>query len=191
MRRPPSTEYDRRVRRLLTIVAGIAAAAAIVGIVIYGRSNSALLTRAPVAPVRAIDRHAAPALDGTTLTGTDVSLKSFTGKPVVINFFASSCVPCQAEAPGLAKMAHEFGSRVQLVGISIDDKRPGAMAFVRHYHWNWPIVFDPNDSLAYRYGLFGKPTTVVLDQQGRIAWQHAGRISTRPIAQVLQALLRA
>ncbi len=65
------------------------------------------------------------------------------------------------------------------------------MTFVRHYHWNWPIVFDPNDSLAYSYGLFGKPTTVVVDQQGRIAWQHAGRISTRPIAQVLHALLKA
>jgi cytochrome c biogenesis protein CcmG, thiol:disulfide interchange protein DsbE len=179
------------VRRLLTIAAGIAAAAAIVGIVIYGRSNASLLTRAPVAPVRAADRHAAPALDGTTLTGADISLKSFAGKPVVINFFASWCVPCRAEAPGLAKLAHEFGSRVQLVGISIDDKRPGAMAFVRHYHWNWPIVFDPNDSLAYSYGLFGKPTTVVVDQQGRIAWQHAGRISNRPIAQVLHALLRA
>ena len=60
---------------------------------------------------------------------------------------------------------------------------------MRHYHWNWPIVFDPSDSLAYRYGLFGKPTTVVIDQRGRIAWQHAGRISNRPIAQVLHALL--
>jgi cytochrome c biogenesis protein CcmG/thiol:disulfide interchange protein DsbE len=179
------------VRRLLTIAAGIAAAAAIVGIVIYGRSNSSLLTRAPVAPVRATDRHAAPAFNGTTLTGADVSLKSFSGKPVVINFFASWCVPCRAEAPGLAKLARQFGSRVQLLGISIDDKRPGAMAFARHYHWNWPIVFDPNDSLAYRYRLFGKPTTVVIDQQGRIAWQHAGRISSRPIAQVLRALLRA
>ena len=179
------------MRRLLTIAAGIAATAAIVGIVIYGRSNSSLLTRAPVAPVRAADRHAAPALTGTTLTGADVSLKSFTGKPVVINFFANWCLPCQAEAPGLAKLAHEFGSRVQLVGIAIDSKRPGAMAFARQYHWNWPIVFDPNDSLAYSYGLFGKPTTVVVDQQGRIAWQHAGRISNRPIAQVLHALLRA
>lgn len=177
------------MRRLLTIAAGIAATAAIVGIVIYGHQNASLLTNAPVAPVRAADRHAAPALDGTTLTGADISLKSFTGKPVVVNFFASWCVPCRAEAPGLAKLAHEFGSRVQLVGVAIDSKRPGATTFVRQYHWNWPIVFDPSDSLAYSYGLFGKPTTVVIDQRGRIAWQHAGRISNRPIAQVLHALL--
>ena len=179
------------MRRLLTIAAGIAATAAIVGIVIYGRSNASLLTQAPVAPVRAADRHAAPTLSGPTLTGADVSLKAFAGKPVVINFFASWCVPCRAEAPGLAKLAREFGSRVQLVGVAIDSKRPGATTFVRHYHWNWPIVFDPSDSLAYRYGLLGKPTTVVIDQQGRIAWQHAGRISNRPIAQVLHALLKA
>jgi thiol-disulfide isomerase/thioredoxin len=173
------------------MVAAIAATAAIAGVVIYGRSNASLLTRAPVAPVRATARKPAPAFSGTTLAGTDVSLHSYSGKPVVINFFASWCAPCRAEAPGLARLAHEFGSRVQLLGIAIDDKRPGAMAFARHFHWNWPIVFDPSDSLAYRYGLYGKPTTVVIDQHGRIAWQHAGRISPRPIAQVLQALLRA
>ena len=57
--------------------------------------------------------------------------------------------------------------------------------------WTWPIVFDPNDDLAFRYNLVGKPTTLVLDQHGRIAWQHAGKIGTRPIAQVLDALLQA
>jgi peroxiredoxin len=79
---------------------------------------------------------------------------------------------------------------VQVLGISIDDKRPGAMAFASHFHWTWPIVFEPNDSVAYQYGLVGKPTTVVVDQQGRIAWQHAGKIGARPVEQVLQALLR-
>ena len=91
----------------------------------------------------------------------------------------------------MTKLAHEFGSRVQLLGISIDDKRPGAEAFASHYHWSWPIVFEPNDDLAYRYGIPGKPTTVVIDQRGRVAWQHAGKVGSRPIAQVLHALLGA
>jgi len=65
------------------------------------------------------------------------------------------------------------------------------MHFISHYHWTWPVVFDQVDDLAFKFGLYGKPTTVVVDQQGRIAWQHAGKIGTRPIAQVLDALLQA
>jgi peroxiredoxin len=183
--------YDVAVRRLLTIAAGIAAGVAIIGVVVYGRMHASILTRQPATPIRAAARRPAPSFSATTLRGTDVSLRSYAGTPVVINFFASWCAPCRAEAPGLAQLARRFGSRVQLLGISIDDKRPGATAFAQHYHWTWPIVFEPNDGLAYRFGLYGKPTTVVIDQQGRIAWQHAGKIGSRPIAQVLQALLRA
>lgn len=179
------------VRRLLTSIALVAATAAVIGVVVYGRMHASLLDVHTAAPIRAAARLPAPALTGTTLTGTDVSLRAYAGRPVVINFFASWCAPCRQEAPGLAQLAHRFGSRVQLLGISIDDKRPGAMAFADRYHWSWPIVFEPNDDVAYRYGLYGKPTTVVVDQQGRIAWQHAGKIGTRPIAEVLQALLRA
>ena len=179
------------MRRLLTLTAAVALTAAIVGIVIYGRMNAGVLTRQPAKPIAASARKPAPQFSGTTLAGADVSLRQYAGRPVVINFFASWCAPCKAEAPGLARLAHEFGPKVQMLGISIDDKPPGAKRFVSRYGWSWPIVFEPNDALAYRYGLIGKPTTIVVDQQGRIAWQHAGKIGSRPVADVLQALLRA
>jgi cytochrome c biogenesis protein CcmG/thiol:disulfide interchange protein DsbE len=178
------------VRRLLTITAGAALTAAIIGIVIYGRINSDVLTRQPAKPIAAGARKPAPQFSGTTLAGADVSLHQYTGRPVVINFFASWCVPCQEEAPGLTKLAQRFGTKVQMLGISIDSKQPGAMRFVDRYHWSWPIVFEPNDDLAYRYGLIGKPSTIVVDQQGRIAWEHQGKIGSGRVADVLQALLR-
>jgi len=179
------------VRRLLIIAAVVAGTAAVAGIVVYGQMHMSLLTAAGAAPIKTADRKPAPAFDRAALTGQPVDLRRFSGKPVVINFFASNCAPCRQEAAGLAKLGRDFGSKVQMVGIAIDDKRPGAMRFVSHYHWTWPIVFDPDDDLAYKYGLYGKPTTVVVDQQGRIAWQHAGKIGTQPIAQVLDALLQA
>jgi cytochrome c biogenesis protein CcmG/thiol:disulfide interchange protein DsbE len=178
------------VRRLLLSVALVAATAAVIGVVVYGRMHASLLEVHSARPIPAGARVPAPPFAGATLTGADVSLHSFAGRPVVINFFASWCVPCRQEAPGLAQLARKFGARVQVLGISIDDKRPGAMAFVSHFHWTWPIVFDPSDNLAYQYGLVGKPTTVVVDQQGRIAWQHAGKIGAHPVEQVLQSLLR-
>jgi cytochrome c biogenesis protein CcmG/thiol:disulfide interchange protein DsbE len=179
------------VRRLLIIAAIVAGTAAVAGIVVYGQMHASLLTDRKATPIKPADRKPAPAFSRAGLSGPAVDLRRFAGRPVVINFFASWCVPCRQEAAGLARLGRDFGSRVQMLGIAIDDKRPGAMRFVSHYHWTWPIVFDPDDDLAFRYNLLGKPTTVILDQQGRIAWQHAGKIGTRPIAEVLDALLRA
>lgn len=179
------------VRRVLTLTAGVALAAAIVGIVIYGEMNSSVLARPAATPIKASARKPAPQFSGRTLAGANVSLHQYAGRPVVINFFASWCAPCQEEAAGLARIAQRFGSKVQMLGISIDDKPPGAMRFASRYHWSWPIVYEPNDDLAFRYGIPGKPTTIVVDQRGRIAWQHAGKIGTAPVAAVLQALLKA
>ncbi len=177
------------MRRLLIIAAIAAATAAVAGVVVYGQMHMSLLTDRRATPIMPADRKPAPAFNRTALSGEPVDLHRFAGKPVVLNFFASWCVPCKQEAAGLARLGSDFGSRVQMVGIAIDDKRPAAKRFASHYHWNWPIVFDPSDDIAYRYDLYGKPTTVILDQQGRIAWQHAGKIGTRPISQVLDALL--
>ena len=179
------------MRRLLIIAAVVAGTAAVAGIVVYGQMHMSLLTAAGAAPIKTADRKPAPAFDRAALTGQPVDLRRFSGKPVVINFFASNCAPCRQEAAGLAKLGRDFGSKVQMVGIAIDDTRPGTMHFISHYHWTWPVVFDQDDDLAFKFGLYGKPTTVVVDQQGRIAWQHAGRIGTKPIAQVLDALLQA
>ena len=179
------------MRRLLIIAAIVAGTAAVAGIVVYGQMHMSLLTDRKASPIKTADRKPAPAFDRPALSGQPVDLRRFTGKPVVINFFASNCAPCRQEAAGLAKLGRDFGSKVQMVGIAIDDTRPGAMHFISRYHWTWPIVFDQDDDLAYKFGLYGKPTTVVVDQQGRIAWQHAGRIGTKPIAQVLDALLQA
>jgi peroxiredoxin len=177
------------VRRLLIIAAIAAGTAAVAGVVIYGQMHMSLLTDRRAAPIKAADRKPAPAFNRTALSGEPVDLRRFAGKPVVMNFFASWCAPCKREAAGLARLGGEFGSRVQMLGIAIDDKQPATMRFASRYHWDWPIVFDPSDDLAYRYDLWAKPTTVILDQQGRIAWQHAGQIGTRPISQVLDALL--
>jgi cytochrome c biogenesis protein CcmG/thiol:disulfide interchange protein DsbE len=98
-----------------------------------------------------------------------VRLAELRGAPVVINFWASWCVPCREEAPELARFDREMRGRARLVGVDFQDAKQDALAFVREFGWRFPNVRDPQGKLAARYGLAGLPTTYVVDGQGRIA----------------------
>ena len=111
------------------------------------------------------------------------------GRPVVINFFASWCAPCKAEGAAFADAADAYKGRVQFVGVAIDDSRAGALSYTHHYNWNWPIVFDPHDHLVGPFGLIGKPTTFVLDADGRVAWKLQRELTQNELSTALDDVL--
>jgi cytochrome c biogenesis protein CcmG, thiol:disulfide interchange protein DsbE len=153
--------------RRLALTAAVALAA--------GAVAAGLLLAAPGADLGAsgslpaAERRPAPELDGRWLVPPPVRLEDLRGKPVVINFWASWCVPCRKEAPELARFDRELRGRVQLVGVDFQDAKHDALAFVREFGWRFPSVRDPQGKLAARYRLIGLPTTYVLDRKGRIA----------------------
>jgi cytochrome c biogenesis protein CcmG, thiol:disulfide interchange protein DsbE len=169
-------------RRRLALAAAIALAAAAVA--------AGLLLAAPGAEVnssgstRSAERRPAPELEGQWLVPPPVRLADVRGTPVVINFWASWCVPCRKEAPELARFDRELRDQAQLVGVDFQDAKRDALAFVREFGWRFPNVRDPQGELASRYGLAGLPTTYVLDRQGRIARTMTG-------AQTYEKLWRA
>jgi cytochrome c biogenesis protein CcmG/thiol:disulfide interchange protein DsbE len=117
----------------------------------------------------AAKRRLAPELDGQWLVGPPVRLAELRGMPVLINVWASWCVPCREEAPELRRFDRQMHGRAQLVGIDFQDARSEAMAFIREFRWRFPNVADPRGRLVGRYGVVGLPTTFVLDRDGRIA----------------------
>ena len=140
----------------------------------------------------------APAFSLHRLTGNgDLSLASFRGKTVVLNFFASWCGPCKREAPDLERVWRDYHSRnVVVLGVDSNDARGDALRFLRAHGITYPVVSDPSESQALRYGIPGLPGTYVINSHGRVVGAEiAGPISDQPFAKdftrYLDAALKA
>jgi peroxiredoxin len=115
---------------------------------------------------------AAPVFSLQRLSGEgDLSLRSFRGKAVVLNFFASWCSPCKREAPVLQRLWRQDRTD-HLVVLGVDtgpDAASDGRKFVKVHGITYPVVFDPNASVAMnQYALPGLPVTYVLNPQGHI-----------------------
>ena len=106
-----------------------------------------------------------PLLDG----GDEVSLASYRGQAVVVNFWASWCVPCRNEAPLLEEASQRWRDRgVAFLGVNSQDFLGDARTFVERYGITYPNVHDgPGETLG-RFGITGFPETYFLDAEGRI-----------------------
>jgi len=104
-------------------------------------------------------------LQGETLAGAAFDLADLRGKPVVVNFFASWCGPCNSEAPDLVAFAKAH-PEVAFVGVDTGDALAEGRAFVEQYGVDYPVVFDGDRSLGGQWGVEGIPTTVFLDASG-------------------------
>jgi peroxiredoxin len=99
-----------------------------------------------------------------------MSLASYRGKTVVLNFFASWCAPCKREAPDLESVWRRYRSEgLVVLGVDSGDARGDAKRFLSAHGVTYPIVFDPEAKLAQgAYALPGLPVTYVTNPAGRI-----------------------
>lgn len=110
-------------------------------------------------------------------------------QPLVINIWASWCVPCRSEAPLLAAAHAEFGDEVRFVGIDTQDSQADAAGFITEYgldgfeHW-----FDPSGSVRAELGGFGVPVTYFVTVDGEVTI-HAGIIDERTLVLGIDELL--
>jgi cytochrome c biogenesis protein CcmG/thiol:disulfide interchange protein DsbE len=110
------------------------------------------------------------------LADDQVSLSELRGKPVVLNFWASWCVPCGHEAPRLAASAKAHRGEVVFLGLDVKDFSDDARKFLRKYKVNYVSVRDGGSRAYNEYGLTGLPETYFVDRRGRIVAHKLGEI---------------
>jgi cytochrome c biogenesis protein CcmG/thiol:disulfide interchange protein DsbE len=114
----------------------------------------------PPAPVFRLDRLDRPG---------KLSLASYRGRPVVLNFWASWCVPCKEEAPLLEAVWRRYRDRgLVVLGIDIHDLRSDARRFARQNRMSYPLAFDGVGKTSTDYGLTGVPETFFVARSGRL-----------------------
>ena len=157
----------------------------------YGVSTSGH-TQSLDRAVAAGKRPPAPALSLPLLGGGRRSLASFRGGVVVLNFWASWCPPCQAEAPVLARWQPVLARyRGSVVGVDVLDVRSDALAFMRRYRLTYPMFRDDDGSHERAFGVFGYPETLVVDRRGRIAAVQRGPVDDLFFTTAVLPVLRA
>lgn len=124
-----------------------------------------------------------PAILRQAIVDERVSLAELRGYPVVINFWASWCIPCKTEAPRLAASARAHAGKVVFLGIDIQDFTSDARRFLRRYDVNYVSIRDGGDATGNRYGLTGLPETYYLDARARIVAHSVGEVSRRELEQ--------
>ncbi|MGH2383393.1 MAG: TlpA family protein disulfide reductase [Candidatus Limnocylindria bacterium] len=179
-------ERPRRLRPPLRIGLAAFALAAVIALAVFAAlallSDDGALRGSPdpgspgasVAQPVAVTPEAAPTLLGEDpITGDEVALADFRGKPVVINVWASWCPGCNDEAADLRQFAADH-PEIVVLGVDFQDTVDGARRFYRRWEWTHPSIFDSSGTQSAALGLFGMPTTLFLDSEHRIAARVVG-----------------
>jgi cytochrome c biogenesis protein CcmG/thiol:disulfide interchange protein DsbE len=132
----------------------------------------------------------APSFSLPLLDGGQFSLESQRGRVVVLNFWASWCVPCRREAPVLARAWENYRDKgVVFVGIAYQDTESKAREFIDLFAITYPNGLDERDQIAKAYRIRGVPETFFVTRDGQVKGVHVGPISEDTLTAKLEALL--
>ena len=126
------------------------------------------------------------------LDGKDVSLSSFKGKVILLNFWATWCGPCKAEIPAFVELQNQYGKDgLVILGYSVDDEAPKARAFANEYKMNYPVLLGlGREDVQEAYGpIWGIPASFIISRDGRVCQKHLGIAPKAVFEKEIKALL--
>ena len=134
--------------------------------------------------------NAAPDFTLADLDGTRVRLSGYRGRPVIVNFWASWCIPCRAEFPLLRDARQRYAvEALEVLGIIHDDDAASARAFAEENGAAWPILLDPDDAAWQAYGGLLLPLTFYIDREGVVRTVSFGPPSSGSIDELIAKIL--
>jgi thiol-disulfide isomerase/thioredoxin len=136
-------------------------------------------------------RTPAPDWELTDLNSKPVRFSDSRGKVVILDFWATWCVPCREEIPHFVELQKQYGNKgLTIIGVSLDEQGPEVVKkFVKRFGVNYPIVIG-NEKVVEAYGgIYAIPTTFVIDRQGRIVNRHIGYDDKAVFEKEIQSLL--
>lgn len=156
----------------------------------YKLSNSIDLSSDGIATNSLLIGSKLPAIKLETVDTQKISTQSLLGKPLIINFWYSTCEPCRRELPALAKADTQYRNQVRFVGVNIKDSATVAKEFASQYGVSFELLLDKNGLFISKLGIATAPVTLAIDQQGVIIGQKAGEISTSELDELVQELMK-
>jgi cytochrome c biogenesis protein CcmG/thiol:disulfide interchange protein DsbE len=168
------------VGRWLKVILVLAATAAFLGLLAYGFSTD------PRAVPSVLTGKPAPDFTLTLFDGQTVRLADFRGKVIFLNFWASWCPPCRAEARLLEEAWQRYKRQdVVFLGVDIQDTEEAGREFLREFGVTYMNGRDPKNRISIDYGVYGIPETYFIDREGRITHKHVGALGWQTIAEKL------
>ena len=154
----------QRVAQLAALIGVAALLALLIWKVAFGRTTGAAdelaegkLVHAPAFTLDRLDR------DG------QLAVADLRGKAVVVNFWASWCIPCRDEAPVLQKTYERYRDQgLVVLGVDVNDFRQDARRFMKRYGLSYPVVYDGKGSTVGKWGVRGFPETFFVDRSGKL-----------------------
>lgn len=151
-----------------------------------------LLLGSAVAPAVAVKLNTpAPDFTLSDLQGQKLTLSSYRGKVVLLNFWSTTCPPCVAEIPSLVALSREFkGQGLVVLGVALDPGDKPVRDLVARLKVEYPVVMDSSKDVYFdSYGLFGQPVSVIVDRNGVVREKIIGGVEwTTP--QIRNKMLR-
>jgi cytochrome c biogenesis protein CcmG/thiol:disulfide interchange protein DsbE len=173
--------------RLTALAVGLAVVA-LLGLFVWGLGRRGTTGAVPVAvrpaPPISIGLFGQPGSPGGSWTLADQR------RPVVVNFWASWCLPCEEEAPVLERLSRRYRDRVSFLGVDIQDSDAAAREFLSRFSVSYPNGPDPSGEISIAYGMSGVPETYFVTASGQIVRKWAGPLDEARLVDFVEQLLR-
>lgn len=165
----------RIVSARVRVFLGVLVITALAGVSVYGSGSAevamsgeteALLTSLSIQPVRGMQ--AAPAFEVPTLDGDTITVDSFRGQYVFLNFWATWCGPCVHEMPAMQELHDSMDGRMVVVAMNSRENEDLIAPFIETRGFDYPVGIDPSGRVTSAYGVRGLPTTYIIDPIGRL-----------------------